>query len=37
MAPVVLTNRCNGLCDPLVSLVDLHADLLQFTPHELSD
>lgn len=26
MAPVVLTNRCNGLCDPLVSLVDLHAD-----------
>ena len=25
-APVVVTNRCNGLCDPTTSLVDLHAD-----------
>lgn len=25
-APVVVTNRCNGLCDPMQSLVDLHGD-----------
>ena len=25
-APVVITNRCNGLCDPATSLVDLHGD-----------
>lgn len=25
-APVVVTNKCNGLCDPEASLVDLHGD-----------
>ena len=32
MAPVVLTNKCNGLCDPLESLSDLHADPLCRAP-----
>ena len=26
MAPVVVTNRCNGLCDPVKSLEELHSD-----------
>lgn len=25
-APVVLTNRCNGLCDPINAIRDLHSD-----------